>query len=82
MGSQLQRLRNLGASAETLRAEAAAAAEQTAASMRAACATYGFAAPAVRVLAPADVNGPDAHPVWTFLKAAYGDTSDIGWNFG
>ena len=50
--------------------------------VRAACATYGLEGPAVCVLAKADVNGPDAHPVWTFLKAAYGDSSDIGWNFG
>lgn len=28
-----------------------------------------------------DVNGPKASPVYTFLKAASGDTSPITWNF-
>ncbi|KAL0029397.1 hypothetical protein WJX77_004644 [Trebouxia sp. C0004] len=28
-----------------------------------------------------DVNGPKASPVYTFLKAASGDTSPISWNF-
>ena len=82
VGSSLHRLRNLGATSEALQFEAAQAAAQAAAAVRATCATHGLKAPEVRVLAPADVNGPDAHPVWTFLKAAYGDTSDIGWNFG
>jgi glutathione peroxidase len=50
--------------------------------VRRACAAHGLASPALRVLARADVNGARASPVWTFLKAAYGDTSDIGWNFG
>ena len=52
------------------------------AAVRRTLATHGVGGPALRVLRQADVNGPDAHPVWTFLKAAYGDTSDIGWNFG
>ena len=82
VGSSLHRLRNLGASSESLQYEAAQAAAQAAAAVRTTCETHGLKAPEVRVLAPADVNGPDAHPVWTFLKAAYGDTSDIGWNFG
>ena len=38
--------------------------------------------PVVRVLAPGDVNGPGAHPMWTWLKVASGDTSDTGDNFG
>ena len=82
VGSSLHRLRNLGASSDSLQREAAEAAAAAAAAVRATCEKHGLTAPAVRVLAPADVNGPDAHPVWTFLKAAYGDTSDIGWNFG
>lgn len=82
VGSSLHRLRNLGASSEALHAEAAEAAVQATAAVRTTCVSYGLTAPEVRVLAPADVNGPEAHPVWTFLKAAYGDTSDIGWNFG
>jgi hypothetical protein len=54
-----------------------------AAAVRRACAAHGLAeSPALRVLQRADVNGARASPVWTFLKAAYGDTSDIGWNFG
>jgi glutathione peroxidase len=50
--------------------------------VRRACAAHGLDSPALRVLARADVNGARASPVWTYLKAAYGDTSDIGWNFG
>jgi hypothetical protein len=38
--------------------------------------------PVVRVLAPGDVNGPGASPMWTWLKVASGDTSDTGDNFG
>ena len=82
VGTSLQRLRNLGASSEAQQFEAAQAAAQAAAAVRVTCKTHGLKAPEVRVLAPADVNGADAHPVWTFLKAASGDTSDIGWNFG
>lgn len=82
VGSSLQRLRNLGASSNSLETQAADAALAATAAVRALCASYGLHAPAVRVLAPGDVNGAAAHPVWTFLKAAYGDTSDIGWNFG
>ena len=26
-------------------------------------------------------NGADASPVWNWLKAASGDTRDVGWNF-
>ncbi len=47
-----------------------------------AAAAHGLDGPALCILSRGDVNGPNAHPVWTYLKAAYGDTSDIGWNFG
>lgn len=29
-----------------------------------------------------EVNGPDAHQVYKFLKSATDDNSDIKWNFG
>ena len=38
--------------------------------------------PVVRILATSDVNGPNSHPMWTWLKVASGDTSDTGDNFG
>ena len=28
------------------------------------------------------MNGPGASPVYSFLKASAGDTSDVEWNFG
>ena len=33
------------------------------------------------VTAKTNVNGADASPVWTFLKKASGDESDVRWNF-
>ncbi len=57
-------------------------AEMDDAALLAHAAQHGLLPPAVRVLSKADVNGPKAHPVWTYLKCAYGDTSDIGANFG
>merc|ERR1711957_48023 len=34
------------------------------------------------VMGKVDVNGPDTHPVYAFLKDATDDHSDIKWNFG
>jgi glutathione peroxidase-family protein len=28
-----------------------------------------------------DVNGPNTHPVWKYLKAESGDDSNVRWNF-
>lgn len=28
-----------------------------------------------------DVNGKNAHPIYSFLKVSSGDTSNIKWNF-
>ena len=46
------------------------------------CCQHGLIPPTVRLLTKGDVNGAEASPVWTWLKDAYRDTSDIGGNFG
>jgi glutathione peroxidase-family protein len=43
---------------------------------------HGMDPHTVRVLAKGDCNGPNSHPMWTWLKVASGDTSDTGDNFG
>lgn len=46
------------------------------------CAQRGLLPPTVRLLAKGEVNGPGAHPVWTWLKVSFRDTADVGGNFG
>lgn len=85
------KLRLLAGSADERSAQAAveaaskaAAHEAAAAACLAACAQAGLPTegPLVRILAPADVDGSEAHPAVSYLKAAFGDNSDVAGNFG